>query len=358
MADPAIALEALPAAYGDCLLVRCPVPGGEWRLLVDCGPDEAWPALRDRLSALPAGPDGRRHLDLVVVSHIDHDHIGAARLLFADASLGLSFGDVWFNARRHLERGVAEGEALAALLGAPGAPLPWNAAFGGGPVAAPADGGFVELPAAEGRPRVTVLGPPPKRLDRLAAVWDAELARLRRRESNTEEDSERGSDFPDLVALAAHPSRRDRSVPNGSSIALLVEHRGAAVLLAADAFPNDLGLACLGLARHRGTAPPLAVDVLKLSHHGSRANLMAELFGAVRAEHYVVSTDNARFGHPNDEALARVVRYGGAAPVIWFNYGTERNRRWADPALQREHGFTTRYPDTPAGGIVVEIPAR
>ena len=91
-AAPAITLEVLPAGYGDSLLLTCPVPHGHWRMLVDTGPDECWPTLRERLLAIPPDAGGRRRIDLLVVTHIDHDHIGAVQALLQDRSLGLVFG--------------------------------------------------------------------------------------------------------------------------------------------------------------------------------------------------------------------------------------------------------------------------
>jgi glyoxylase-like metal-dependent hydrolase (beta-lactamase superfamily II) len=124
MPVPAITLEILPAGYGDCLLIHCPVGKRTWRMLVDTGPDETYPALKARLSALPVDAKGKRRIDIFVVTHIDHDHIGGAGLLLNDKSLGLSIGDIWFNAPpRPLKRGVTEGESLASLLGASQADL-------------------------------------------------------------------------------------------------------------------------------------------------------------------------------------------------------------------------------------------
>ena len=86
--------------------------------------------LEERLSRLPIDTQGRRHIDLAVISHIDHDHIGAAKALFDDRSLGLTFGDVWFNAPPQMAtRGVVEGQTLAELLGAAQRELPWNRAW-------------------------------------------------------------------------------------------------------------------------------------------------------------------------------------------------------------------------------------
>ena len=48
-------------------------------MLIDTGPDETYPALKDRLAKLRSNQHGKRHIDLFIVSHIDHDHIGGPR---------------------------------------------------------------------------------------------------------------------------------------------------------------------------------------------------------------------------------------------------------------------------------------
>ena len=135
-----------------CLLISCPVGRRTWRLLIDTGPDECLPTLVDRLKAIPLNAQGRRRIDLAVISHIDHDYIGVAARLFADRSLKPEFADIWFNApSQPVTRGVREGVGLAAVLGVAGRGLPWNLAFGG------RDGVtgstlFVELPRKRGEP--------------------------------------------------------------------------------------------------------------------------------------------------------------------------------------------------------------
>lgn len=360
--DPAITLDVLPAGFGDCLLVTCPTSGRPWRMLVDTGPDETYPALRRRLLAIPPETDGRRHIDLFVVTHIDHDHIGGAHLLLQDADLRLTFGDVWFNAPpRRRVRGVAEGESLAKVLGAPEADLPWNLAWRGEAVVTPAGQGGVEI-AADGWPRITVLSPTPERLQALWKVWAKELEKLRRKERDkAEADRGQTRGAVDLEALARRRTALDRAVPNGSSIAVLLENQGASVLLSGDAFADVLVPEIQALALKRGQPPgsPLAVDVLKLSHHGSRANVTTDLLKAVRAKHHVVSTSNAYFKHPNAEALARVIT-AGQQPVLWFNYDTPQNRQWADPGLMQRYGYEVRYPGSGApgdtDGVVIALP--
>lgn len=63
-------------------------------MLVDTGPDDTYPTLKKRPQQLPAGPDGQRTIDVLVVIHVDHDHIGGAALMLDDRSLNLAIGDI------------------------------------------------------------------------------------------------------------------------------------------------------------------------------------------------------------------------------------------------------------------------
>ena len=361
MAQAAITLEILPAGYGDCLLVQCPVGKRTWRLVVDTGPDERFPQLKARLATLPVDAEGKRHIDLFIVTHIDHDHIGGASLLLNDKSLNLSFGDIWFNAPipARAARGVAEGVSLAKLLGAKERPLPWNRAFGGQHAVTSGDAGYVEVPVERDTPRITLLSPTPDRLTAVFKVWARELEKLSasgRERAAALPSAMRGPVTLDIDALAAKSTPVDRAAPNGSSIAVLLEHRGASVLLGADAFAAVLTPALKALALQRGISGPLPVDVFKLSHHGSRCNTTRELLAAVHAQHYVFSTNNTIFNHPDDETVARVIKLSGAQASLWFNYSTARNLRWAELALQAERGYSAHYPLADSLGVTITLP--
>jgi hypothetical protein len=144
-------------------------------------------------------------------------------------------------------------------------------------------------------------------------------------------------------------------VANASSIAFLLEHGGASVLLCADAVPGVLVPALKGLAARRGVER-LAVDAIKLAHHGSRGNVTPELLDLVDARQVIVSTDGKIFGHPDDEALARVVRARtGRGLVLGFNHDNERNRRWDDAELKGRYGYEVRLPVGAGRGLVVEL---
>ena len=356
MATPAITVEALPAGYGDCLLISCPIGRRTWRLLIDTGPDECLPTLVDRLKAIPLNAQGRRRIDLAVISHIDHDHIGGAARLFADTSLKLEFGDIWFNApSQPVTRGVREGVGLAAVLGAAARGLPWNLAFGGrdgvtGPKL------FVELPRKRGEPRITLLSPTRQTLDDLYRVWAKELPKVKvPPEPEPLVTSRSGLD---VEALARRVTPEDRAPASGSSIAFLLEHRGASALLTADAFPSVLQRALASLATSRRQPLPWTLDLIKLSHHGSRANSTTELLETVRATHILVSTNGAIFGHPDQEGIARVLASGTPGREVWFNFRTPRTEVWAGASLQARYGYLARFPTAAGNTTTVHLSAK
>jgi hypothetical protein len=131
----------------------------------------------------------------------------------------------------------------------------------------------------------------------------------------------------------------------------MLEHRGASVLLNADAFPTVLAPALKALASSRGAGSPLVFDAIKVSHHGSRGNVTRDLLQEAVARHYVLSTNNAVFGLPDDEAVARIVLHGREQ----LNYATECNRRWAKATVRRRYGFETLLPHEGQSGIMLEL---
>lgn len=359
----AIEIDVLAADRGDCLWIECAREGGRpWRLLFDGGMPETWPLLRQRVEALDPAD---RLFDLAVVSHVDSDHIGGMLALLGAPELGVRFGDVWFNGLPQLpqdpagpSRSVAEGESLMRLLsGGTAAPLPWNRAFGGSAVMTAGDGGVLELRRAD-EPAITLLSPTPKRLTALRRKWVVELARLQRGEpAEPPAPPSPPAPLDDLPALAATETGRDSSAANGSSIAFLLEHRGASVLLAADAFASVLGAALRALANAR-RQPAVEVDVFKLSHHASKGNVTEKLLALAPARHYVVSTNGARFHHPDDIALARVATTAQPGARIWFNYATPQTLRWGERQLCARHEYDALYPPDDSCGVRLSLSGR
>lgn len=334
-------LDMLPARHGDCLWLEYGDPARPFRVLIDGGTVSTWRRLKARIDALPV--DDRR-FELLIVSHIDADHIGGALKLLARPPAGLSIGDVWFNGFRHLptdELGVRQAEKLSREL-IPGR-FPWNGAFGGEAAVVP-DAGPLPSKALAGGLELILLSPGVEQLTRLQPVWEKERAKLgiEEREKPREEPDDLLGEGLDVAALAAAPFQEDTAEANGSSLAVLVRYEGRALLLGADAFPGVLAAAVDRLLIAEGDSQ-LRLEAFKVCHHGSRSNTSRQLLQKLDCRHYLISTDGSLYHHPDREAIARLLVHGGSDKTLHFNYRTERNEIWDDEPLKRRYRYETRY---------------
>ena len=162
-----------------------------------------------------------------------------------------------------------------------------------------------------------------------------------------------GGGLPDVHRLAEKVTPTDSSVSNGSTIALLLDYADRRCLLGGDAHPDVL---IAGIEQLCGVGGVLEVDVFKLPHHGSKANVTRDLLARVRAHTYVFSTDGSGSQrHPDDESVARVITYGGQKPLLAFNYRSARNEVWDNPLLKAQYGYRTKYPSPGTSGIEIDL---
>jgi hypothetical protein len=347
-------ITMLPAGHGDCLWVEYGEGDSSHRWLIDCGTQGTARELLRRVEALS---ERERFLELFVMSHIDADHIGGALPFFKSLRLGLRFGDVWFNGWRHVSGrlGARQGEMFSTAI--QDFDLRWNGWRDGGPIVVEGDDPPVHV--LPGGMTLTLLSPTPAQLRQLAPVWTRELKRhglepgarvdYRKFLSGTPP-----STSTDIDALADEPFSGDSAAPNGSSIAVLAEFGGAAALLTADAHAPVLAASIGALLRQRGLAR-LRLDAFKLAHHASQNNVSRDLLERVDCRRYLVSTNGDHFYHPDREAIARVIKYGGEKPGLYFNYKSQYNEVWERPDLQERFRYTTYYPERTTPGLTVSL---
>ena len=111
-------VKSLPAGHGDCLWLEYGSDSSVHRLLVDGGTAGTYTVLKSAVDALPTTD---RRFDLIVVTHIDIDHIDGIVSLFEDRGSSYEVGDVWFNGFPHLPEehetfGPVSGERLTSAL--------------------------------------------------------------------------------------------------------------------------------------------------------------------------------------------------------------------------------------------------
>jgi hypothetical protein len=338
-----VTLDVLPAAHGDALVVTYGAAPHRHRIVVDGGPVGTYATgLQAYLERLPAD---ERHIELLIVSHIDTDHIDGALVLLQDEALGLTIDDVWFNGWAQVNegsRGGLQGAFLDDLL----VEHHPNRAFGEG--AARRD---LEHPVTlEGGARLTVLSPTPIELDRLRTDWAATVTKAGFTPGDGSAVAQRlrakgrydpPTDDGEPVARGESKLGTDRAPANGSSIAVLLEVEGRRLLLGADAHAAVLHGALTALAQRDGTSS-VAFDLVKLPHHGSAGNLTPELMRLIDCAHFVVSTNGDHFNHPDQEAI-ELLGHPEAPPLVSFNYRSDSTVRWADEAEQARIGIRSQY---------------
>jgi hypothetical protein len=273
MSNEVFLLHVLPGGNGDALVLEYGTDGDTHRVLIDGGVAKSATGVGQFLGE-------NADLELLVVTHIDNDHIAGVVKLLNQPHPPVP-QQVWFNGFRHLPEtglqamGPIEGEKLTTLIVDRG--YPWNTAFNEGPVATTQPG----IDTVNGL-QFTVLSPGMEQLRRLrqGTNWSDIV-----REAGLDPEVppppppppapglERMGP-PDVDTLAEQDTDADTTLANGSTIALLSEFAKRTCLLAGDAHSDVL---IAGIDQIVGKDNMLEVDVFKLPHHGSKGNVTREL---------------------------------------------------------------------------------
>jgi len=337
----------LPAREGDALWIRYGTPKKTYQILIDAGRHTTAEELSDRLSVMPRD---RRVFELLIVTHIDRDHIeGVLRLL---ASPAPKFKEIWFNAYDHLRSvslesyGPVQAENLSKLMSRN--KLPWNRTWKGDAVCL--GRGLRRLQLAGGM-WLTLFSPDREKLEKLIPVWERECRKAGLQPGAGSSPSEpRGLEVfgeLDVESLASEPFRADSGEANGSSIAVLAEYGGKRVLLTGDAHADRL---IKSIKQFKGRSRRLKVDALKVPHHASAHNLSSELLRLLDCRRFLISTNGAYFRHPSQQAVSRILKFAGGEFTLFFNYRSKFTTIWNDPIAKKTYRYEVVYPDRGRNG--------
>jgi beta-lactamase superfamily II metal-dependent hydrolase len=304
-------LEALRAQHGDALLLHYGTAAEPRLSIIDGGPSGVYgDALRPRLMEIRDRLGDPLRVDVIMVSHLDDDHIGGILGLTGellqdpDQAPWLTAKTVWNNTFADLADdkedvllrarapnpnaahvvSVSQGRRLrsdAELLG-------WrpNVPFRGLVRAPNARGRRVRL---DGDTDLLVIAPRAKQITALRKKWMKDMEAIRKREKSVAEVVE----------------YLDDSEFNLSSIVCLARQHERTMLLTGDARGDHIlqALDAAGVMKDGA----IHVDILKLPHHGSIRNLEDDFFQRITADHYVISA-NGRDGNPETESLEMLTR--------------------------------------------------
>ncbi|KRQ98960.1 hypothetical protein [Bradyrhizobium valentinum] len=351
-------LDVLRARKGDCLMLHFGPEQDLHLILIDGGPSDVYkPFLKPRLQKIHQARELDEHaalpVDVVMVSHVDDDHIKGILDLTREQrgnspDMRLDVTSLWHNSFDDLlktkpdelvagfgtasvaaavegEAGIDSGSVLASFgnqmrgddseiededmhqtvevlssipqgrtLRDDAKALGWkpNHKFKGKLILA----AKAAKPVMLGDLKVTVVGPMQQQLLALQKQHDKWLRAQKEKKKKSPE-----------AALAAF---EDESIPNLSSIVVLAELGGKSMLLTGDARGDKIleGMELAGLLKAGGKKH---VDLLKVPHHGSDNNMETIFFKRVPADHYVFSGDGEH-GNPERATLQMLLDARGA----------------------------------------------
>ena len=386
-------LDVRRARKGDCLLLHFGSQNDPGLVMIDGGPRNVYgPHLKPRLlqirKARKVG-QGPLPVDLLMVSHVDDDHIQGIldltkELIEADQAkrpqlvqvLSLwhnSFDTVIGKDPAELTAAIKTGYGAAALEGH----LPDKATldddlFTERPeeevivdtlkVLASLEQGhrlrsdadrleFPRTPELDGKLVIATEGQRPVKIApgltfTIVGPLKPELVKLQRKHDEWLADLKKQGKSPP-AALAAYV---DTSVPNLSSIVVVAEAGDKRMLLTGDARGDKIvqGLELVGPLEPGGR---VHVDLLKVPHHGSANNLETSFFERITADHYVLSGDGEH-GNPERESLQMLLDARGEdkAFTIHLTYpiaeiDVERKKDW-EKERAKEQARAAKRPTT------------
>lgn len=314
-------LKVLQAKFGDCLILEFGNEQNPKYMLIDGGPGGVYQDhLKHELEEIKSS-GGK--LDLVVLSHIDADHIVGLLDLTEELKENQADGTdpfieidrLWANTfsgtiakgnnlKNALQQMLMNVNNLASAIPSgnlalqsirQGDILRRNAMLLNIPIndivnqdVITAD--KVEKPLEIDNIKFTMIGPNEENLEKLREEWKDWI---RKNEPNV------------LTTDRELLSNIDRSVPNLSSIMFLLESEGNTILFTGDGRGDFIldGLQKANLTDEDGN---IHVDVFKAPHHGSIRNTTREFFMRVTADKYVISGDG-RHHNPGFDTLAWIV---------------------------------------------------
>lgn len=304
-----INIQTLQAGYGDSIFISIKKGNLFYNILADGGLTSTYYNAKER--RCPNGPlktlltnlkQEGNHIDLLVCTHVDDDHIGGIRKWFeTDFPTGDFVREIWIND----DMQVADKHDLNNTA-AHAASILWKLKERNIQYLNSIVTGFSK---ENEFCRINVIAP---------SVAHHNVIAHDIQESLDNASSEKESNKKTFMELIHENWKmEDNTAENEASIAFELEcWDGTKLLMLGDAnyqdYMNGLGIF------HPDKEEMIDYSIVKLSHHGSKNNFHPDFLKRVYTPYYIVSTNGSKFKHPDKEVLAQIICHTDS--TILFNY--------------------------------------
>jgi len=321
-------IKFLKAFNGDSILISFKENGDMRNILIDGGMPATYVQkgkngkleygeLRETVDKIK---ENNEKIDLLVLTHVDDDHIGGILKWFEkDKDAHKLIGKVWFNSGRLISEYFDEKEIVENLLDIPDESTLTSIGQG------VKFEDYIEKSGIWDRSIVIaleyfeyldikfkILSPSPDKLKLLLGKWEKEKP-----ESLDTSADKNDYELTLTEHIAKDKFREDTAIHNGSSIAFIITFEKKNFVFLADAHPSVVvnSLKEFGYSKEK----PLNAELVKISHHGSKANNSVKMLELIKTNKYVISTNGDKHAHPNKQLLARLASVNENCEV-YFNY--------------------------------------
>ena len=297
-----IKFEFLEAGYGDCILIST---DEGTNILIDGGLSPTAEIIKDKVKELKK----KNELDLVVLTHIDNDHICGLIALLREENRKIKINKLWFNsANLEISKETSEkakGQAIHFEKFINNEKIPYSNNI------------YLEKDNKDKTYEINeielkLLSPMVEDVEELNKNWINEEEKDCRGRKVDEKNSQLCIDTRKIEEVEQKFSNelkegliQKNTLENQSSIAFILKYKGKEFLFLADADIEVINnsLERLGYSKNN----PLKVEFVKLSHHGSKNNINHRFLDLVDTEEYITLTNCKNFQHPDKETLSLII---------------------------------------------------
>lgn len=321
-------IKVLSAYHGDSILISFSYEKEVKHILIDGGPAFTYESIDKRTKHKISGDlknkiqeisNNGEKIDLLIVTHVDCDHIDGILNWFEDEKFDENLIErVWFNSGDMIsdffnqpiieenfitihpqittQTGIPQGVRFEDIIS--------KSSWGKKIIKS---GDIFCLFGMEFK----ILSPNIENLKKLRTKWE--------REKENNQTSKKMTDYGRTLTQLISNDKfyPDKSIHNGSSIAFLLTWNKKNFLFLGDAFEKTIKESLEELGYTSENKCP--VEIVKLSHHGSKANTSSKLLELIDCDTYIVSTNGDQHGLPDKTCLSRIIKLNNN-PILLFNY--------------------------------------
>lgn len=322
-------VKILQAFNGDCIWISFLNNGKPKNILIDGGASTTYSYKDKKDGKIKAGDlktligflkSKNEKLDLVILTHIDDDHIdGFLKWFSKDEKAIQNIKEIWFNSGRTIKKYLKDTTSKIESLKFKEKTTLTSVTQGVDFENYIREKNIWDEKVIKQGDLINwngvsfqILSPGREKLEKLLKEWEKKAPKSL---IDTSRKDDCGKTLKNIIDEDIFDE--DKDAYNGSSIAFILKNDGKNYLFLGDSHPSEIVTALKNLGYNK--CNKLKVELFKISHHASRKNTSTELLNLIETGNYVVSTNGDLHNHPDKATIARIVTSNPNAK-IYFNY--------------------------------------